>query len=1717
MPLPDLTYTSDSSKVIPELGQDLSEFVVYRDDQRSVYEFLNVILQAGTGVSLTPDMASETVTIESSGGGTSGFDLFADVVTATTGLDDADRLATADVSLPGEPNRYATVANLRTAIVNQAAVFNQVETIFGSTSGVNIVANNQNNTVTFSARGLNATQAADDSGTALGNVSGSLLNSAVSRARVFDRLENILVAGSNVVITANSQDDTVTIASQAGSGGGIELSDSQVADDSGTTFGSVSGQRLAAAISQARVFGRLETILHGGSNVIVTANNMDNTISISSTATGGGATNISITERAADVQVRSSTGSNGIIDPATDTAAGVMLPADRILLGDLPPTWTDTTYGLGVQRSWNGAIYETVVAIGTATGANPAADTTNWRRVGHQDIVFDSVHVSEPDVEFTHVHVATGQTVGSLVAPATRISGTGRTFSPNQSLTLIFRLTASQREALRKGWHLGVVGTIRLDSGTQSGTKTATVRVIDTTGSSAVLTSSPASLSFTETNGDDAAFTVLIDSTSTAAAAGNVGVQFFNTGSTAIAITPNLTVANLTVAVIPAASAASGTNIAITEGATSVEVGSSTGNNDSINGATASLAGVMLPADRRQLTALPPTWNGTVDDYSQNDQVGYSGFVYEAVNSVTGAAANDPPDTDTTNWRRVSGAVGSAGGATDLTLGARSTTSVVVESSTGSNVTLPSATTTQAGLSSAADQTHLEDLPQTWAPSTAYTAGAQRAWNGTVYVAIEDVSDTSVDEPQTSSSWIAAGPVVTVANDGTDLAGVTENLNFAGAGVTAAGTGTTKTITIPGAVAATETVQGVVELATSAETAALTDTTRAVVPGHLPAATTSQLGLIEVATATEATTGTDSARAITAAGVTAVVGNQVSDAERTAGTATTVRRFSPADIRAMVLAHEQEGLTQNETDARVTALVESWALQANSSEDVPDSKIPAGITRDTELATAIANFRTAAQITTEINTAITTALGNLNAISDGGDWAAGSAYEDDVVVKHDGATYLSLQMVGANTAATSEPGVGTDWETFWDRLGYEFGPPNAFVGGTIAGEVLTLTREGGTNPLELTLPGSETGTGAFTLTEIGSENVNIINSDTWYDTGIDIPDTVADGEVWAITAQGNQLNSEQIVSFFASEIVDATNSTDGGTIDTNSGTTSKDLGFFFTAYINTSDHQFALGRTAAGDILMAGSSSGLDPAPLNIYRVSVTGGVGEAPTRVETIHFDAIGDTTTAVEATPRSTNPIVVQTPAGSAPTSLTNVSGNDFDVAAGTYLVKFEGTATTGGNHAVGSFDIRDASDDSVLTRSTNEYLGAGSQTIGIEAFSILVLNEATQVNVRYLPTRQETSLAADWTASFTRWGGGQDTRTGFSPTDLGTTTFDIADTNAFTVALMNNGSPIVCPADGYIIAVFTVPPLGLVGSIEWVLAEDLRAAAVDSALTASLYTNNDNEIVFSGSGQSGPANGNEIIIQHIGSTTDQSDSGATILPSIASFVVTGEFSPPPGSIQGDVYNYALSISQSGHAASARIVGFAGTTSSLSPPSRAILRAVTNLSNETGSVTIPAGVSLTNAGDQYTIRLEVYATGDAPASGDTPSAYHDYVVTARAPSGEVHFGTIQYDANDADTAATAARIVFGDDDISTAGNVDRTWTFSGIPSTGEYIPYWAVPASLAQPVGWAIGSTDITAFVESAVSRTIGSVNYMIYLYNSDSRADDSLNGGTVTTRSS
>ena len=163
-----------------------------------------------------------------------------------------------------------------------------------------------------------------------------------------------------------------------------------------------------------------------------------------------------------------------------------------------------------------------------------------------------------------------------------------------------------------------------------------------------------------------------------------------------------------------------------------------------------------------------------------------------------------------------------------------------------------------------------------------------------------------------------------------------------------------------------------------------------------------------------------------------------------------------------------------------------------------------------------------------------------------------------------------------------------------------------------------------------------TGGGAF-ATEIGRGNIDIEVVRQWYDTGIDIPDTVGDDEWWGVQVLGE--TDDTIRIFQASELTGSANVV-AGTVASASITAFHNLaGFIFEAFGGSADHSTRLGRTAAGDIVIASASVLLDPMPLVLWRINAGGG--------------------TAVEANPDGT--------ADGGDLTKIDIGGTVYDIAAG------------------------------------------------------------------------------------------------------------------------------------------------------------------------------------------------------------------------------------------------------------------------------------------------------------------------------------------------------------------------------------------------------------------------------------------------------------------
>ena len=96
---------------------------------------------------------------------------------------------------------------------------------------------------------------------------------------------------------------------------------------------------------------------------------------------------------------------------------------------------------------------------------------------------------------------------------------------------------------------------------------------------------------------------------------------------------------------------------------------------------------------------------------------------------------------------------------------------------------------------------------------------------------------------------------------------------------------------------------GNVRLATVSESHGLLEQFGVMTPGRAPLASETQRGFIRTATGSEAAALSLTNVAVPPSALANVVGAQVTSAERTAGTAAGIKRFSPADVKSMIDTH----------------------------------------------------------------------------------------------------------------------------------------------------------------------------------------------------------------------------------------------------------------------------------------------------------------------------------------------------------------------------------------------------------------------------------------------------------------------------------------------------------------------------------------------------------------------------------------------------------------------------------------------------------------------------------------------------------------------------------------------------------------------------------------------------------------------------------------------
>lgn len=233
----------------------------------------------------------------------------------------------------------------------------------------------------------------------------------------------------------------------------------------------------------------------------------------------------------------------------------------------------------------------------------------------------------------------------------------------------------------------------------------------------------------------------------------------------------------------------------------------------------------------------------------------------------------------------------------------------------------------------------------------------------------------------------------------------------------------------------------------------------------------------------------------------------------------------------------------------------------------------------------------------------------------------------------------------------------------------------------------------------------------------------------------------------------------------------------------------------------------------------------------------------------------------------------------------------------------------------------------------------------------------------------------------------------------------------------------------------------------------------------------------------------------------------------PSISTFESTsGNLSPAVGSIANNVYGYRYAIGQSGHAGAVRIVGFKGAFDASSVTVLANIDSA-DFAHGSGVVNIPAGVSLAD-GETYTLRLQAFAQGTTnPGASTAPAAYQDIVIRAHATAtAAYHWGRIIVDSDDANAAATAARIVFANNDLVTGDALAASYAATP-PDAGTdlYQFYLAVEDGETEPVGWNSGGLIADAAFQAPVTRTISGTDFKFWILQPDLArlsADGSIN---------
>ena len=174
---------------------------------------------------------------------------------------------------------------------------------------------------------------------------------------------------------------------------------------------------------------------------------------------------------------------------------------------------------------------------------------------------------------------------------------------------------------------------------------------------------------------------------------------------------------------------------------TTLQVQSSTGTNATVPASTESTAGLESAAGKAKVNALPDKWSA--GNWSVGSQVTWNKKLYDCIVERQSSDTNNPA-TDTTGWKLFAGG-------TNLSVANRTATGLDIASSTGDDASLPTASTTNAGLESATDKSQINASPEVWSAKV-WAAGDQCVYDRKSYRCIlaRAVGDTTTPDSDTT-------------------------------------------------------------------------------------------------------------------------------------------------------------------------------------------------------------------------------------------------------------------------------------------------------------------------------------------------------------------------------------------------------------------------------------------------------------------------------------------------------------------------------------------------------------------------------------------------------------------------------------------------------------------------------------------------------------------------------------------------------------------------------------------------------------------------------------------------------------------------------------------------------------------------------------------------------------------------------------------------------